>query len=147
MTDYKVVADSFKELIPMIKSGEVTIEQVKEQMSLVQEEYKNIAKTIADIYNNVPNDSVDEITKLSIKRNLEKTIDEYDRATHEKDLKYVIDIMKTADKSINEDIFYPFIVNTLESFQNVLSTVHKESYEVVNNFLEKEKEYYNEKND
>jgi len=140
MIDSKAIlgmAEGLQDIVTAIKSGEVTVEEMKEVLPEMVEDATKSFDMILDVVNEVPNDDLDLVTRTSIKLALKESVEEYNTEEHAKAIDMAMDIAKSADADIGEPLIVPMLSDLMIRMIPMLEVILPESVEVVQETVNK----------
>jgi len=104
-TELVEMAKGFSGLAKEINESPENLQDFKDAYPEILAQITETLKIVEDVLDDKPNVMLDEISRASIKAQLENPIQEYNKKEHKAALKYIFSIVKAGDKEVGEVIF------------------------------------------
>ena len=134
--DLEKVTEGFEEISEIIKSGEISVEVMREGL---EETYMELARGLDELRKviNGEESRLSNLEAISVIEILKRDKENYNKKEHKQEIKTVLLMSESIDKDISEEIFLPFMIKTLLLVNKITKKVHEESYKVSNKAIKK----------
>lgn len=120
------MAKQYEETAEMIKSGEISISDMREALGACKPVITDSLTILTDVLNDKENDEISDVMRVAIKAEIASEQAKYEPASHREDIITLMSMLKTVDADIGEPLFMPFMLDILRTTLEVFRPVFPE---------------------
>jgi len=130
-------AKAYEEIAEGIKSGNIEIQDFREQLDLTVPAMKEAIVMARKLLNDEDIEGISEIQKIAIKAQLQQEMIEFNYKEHKRNVVTLLEMVEALDKDIKNDLFLPYIENLLNIVLPLLDETHSDAAKAVRKGLKK----------
>ena len=130
-------AKAYEEVAERIKSGEVKVQELREQLDLTIPAIEKAIVIIRKLLNGEDIEGISEVQKTVIKSQIEQEIIDFDYKVHKKNTITLLEMVEAIDKDIKDELFLPYIEKVLNIVVPLLDEIHSDGAKAVRKGIKK----------